>query len=115
MFVTTKQAENQENVPKPQKTLTNLYYDCLDRIMELLDFQSLLNLTDICAAHHFGEKFGNHTIAVGGLDNDLLSIVVNDDEIRTSRLKTSLALMRLFGTKKIKLVIKISLTITNNI
>lgn len=46
------------------KTITNIYYDCLERILEFLDLESLLNLAGTCkrrqiaATVKFGEDFG---------------------------------------------------------
>lgn len=53
--------------------ITTIFYDCLERILEYLDMESLLSVAGTCkrleigAANYFGEKFGNSMILVGNL------------------------------------------------
>lgn len=95
--------ENEERVQAlEKKTITNIYYDCLERIMNFLDIDSLVNLADTCkhlqigAAHYFGENFGSKCIIIS---NDLVAPHVCDKCALVSRLKPTLAMLRCFGSK----------------
>lgn len=95
----------------PEKmTITNIYYDCLERIFDCLDFESLLNLADTCkrlqigAAHYFGENFSEKCVILDKVNPR--GIVVNDGNIVCTRLKHSLALLRCFGSKITRLTVK---------
>lgn len=52
------------------KTLTNIYYDCLERIFDFLDLQSLLNIACTCkrlqiaAAAKYGDAFGKRCVCL---------------------------------------------------
>lgn len=96
---------NEENVEATQtKLITNIYYDCLDRIFEYLDIESLLHLADTCkrlqiaAAHYFGEKFSS--IIISSHRNMAVSeLVMRDGLIESTGLRFSLPLLRCFGNK----------------
>lgn len=89
-----------------ERNITNLYYDCLERIFDFLDVNSLLNVAGTCkrlqigAANYFGEKFGNYqthlvwipTVNIG-LHRDCNDYIISPNS------KTSLALLRCFGNK----------------
>lgn len=50
------------------KNITNIYYDCLERILDLLDLKDLLNLAQTCkrlqiaAAAKFGDTYGEYRV-----------------------------------------------------
>lgn len=97
---------NEKHVHATQtKTITNINYDCLERIFELLDVESLLNLADTCkrlrigAAHYFDDKFCKNFIMLSEIDNSLPAVEVDSDIIISNRLKTALATLRCFGNK----------------
>lgn len=91
-----------ENQATEKKALTNIHYDCLERILEFLDAESLSNLADTCkrlqiaAAHFFGEKFGKIVINLTGFRR---GAILRDGYIFSGHLKHSLALLRCFGSK----------------
>lgn len=97
--------ENAVNVQASKKTtITNIYYVCLERILDFLDVESLVNVADTCkhlqigAAHYFGEKFGDRFINLK-VNNTAPAVDVFNCKVIVRRLKTSLALMRCFGSK----------------
>lgn len=58
-----------------EKTITNIYYDCLERIFDFLDLSSLLNVAGTCkrlqiaAAAKFRDEYGDRDITLN-LEND---------------------------------------------
>lgn len=94
------------------KTITNIYYDCLERIFGFLDLESLLSFADTCkrlqigAAHYFGDEFGETLLVLDNFDGGAPGLLVDSRFIVSTRLKMSLALLRCFGNKISYLFIK---------
>lgn len=95
-----------------KKRITNIHYDCLERIFELLDVESLLSLADTCkrmqigAAQYFGDEFGDRLIVLDSFDGVAPGLLVDNRFIVSTRLKLCLALLRCFGHKMSYLFIK---------
>lgn len=96
-----------ENIATETKTITNIYYDCLERIFEYLDIESSLNVAGTCkrlqigAAHYFSEKFSNMEIMLHEAHVPYISKY--KESIDCCGLKHSLPFLRIFGHKISKL------------
>lgn len=86
-----KQEENETSVKTTEeKTITNICYDCLERIFDFSDLKSLLNVADTCkrlqiaAITKFGDKFGKRKFMLDlqtGYERAQISIRMYLDEI----------------------------------
>lgn len=89
------------------RTITNIYYDCLERILEFLDRESLLNLADtskrmqIAAAAKFSDDFGKMTIQLKLCDRNQeeAGIFTYSDKIVVVGFKFCFPFLRCFGNK----------------
>lgn len=87
------------------KTITNIYYDCLEHIFDRLDFESLLNLADTCkrlrmaAAAKFADEYGKRHIRLHPKLSYHASAYINDFVIEVTCLKSCFQLLRCFGSK----------------
>lgn len=94
------------------KAITNIYYDCLERIFEYLDLESVLSCADTCkrlkigAAQFFSDEFGDRLIVLDNFDGGAPGLLVDGRFIVSTRLKMSLALLRCFGNKISNLLVK---------
>lgn len=92
------------------KSITNIYYVCLERIFDFLDLKDLLNVADTCnrlqiaATAYFSDEYGNKRITLNPYRSSNV-IEVYEDEINVSR-KACLPLLRCFGAKIKDLVIE---------
>lgn len=89
------------------KSLTNIYYDCLERIFESLDLEDLLNVGRTCkqlktaAAAKFADRYGTKTIflvpfdTIGGSDSEIMEF---DNYIDVGQ-KIRLPFLWCFGSK----------------
>lgn len=123
-------AKKQQNSEKPQemgessgkneaiihaniepKSITNIHYDCLERIFDFLDLESLLNLANTCkrlqiaAAANFGEVHGETRIGLYFDSYYEEGIHLFYSSIRVIGLKFNLRILRCFGTKVSHLLI----------
>lgn len=96
-------------------SLTNICYDCLERIFDFLDLQSLLNVAGTCAwlqhivAVQFGEKFRKKRIYLDLHNPHARSwIHVHRNEINLSGLRNCLQFLRYFGGTISDLVVNYS-------
>lgn len=99
--------------------ITNIYYDCLERIFDFLDITSLFNVAQTCkrlqtaAAAKFGDEYGKKQVClyVGGsvlvqslISHPYISILRSGayqypSAIRVLSIESSLAFLRCFGAK----------------
>lgn len=97
------------------KSITNIYYDCLERIFDFLDLESLLNVAGTCkrlqiaAAAKFGDDHGQKYVCVN-INNPIRSDLVQKEGIQSkfSRIDVSgselcLRFLRCFGSKVLSL------------
>lgn len=98
------------------KTITNIYYDCLEQIFDLLDLGSLLNVAQTCrrlqiaAAAKFGDEFSNIRIELylNRPDDWYPGIYWHPKCIYIVGLKHCLAFLRCFGAKITDLLVDCS-------
>lgn len=92
-----------------EKTITNIYYDCLERIFDYLDLESLLSVAGTCkrlqvaAAAKFSDEFAHKSVHLYLVDyNEQLHssrIELNVDHISVVGAKLCFSLLRCFGAK----------------
>lgn len=89
--------EEMEASPIEPAAITNIYYDCLERIFDFLDLESLLNVAKTCkrlqiaAAANFDDRFGKKIVE--------LYDVEESDEIKVDDWVMILPFLRCFGSK----------------
>lgn len=92
-------------VPVEPKSITDICYDCLERILDFLDLQSLLHVADTCtwlraaAAMKFGTNFRQKRIYLDLQTYAQPWIHVHRNEINLSGLRVCLPFLRCFGEK----------------
>lgn len=94
-----------------EKTITNIYYDCLERIFDFLDLKSLLMVAQTCkrlqiaAAAKFGDLYGKEHIMISTIPiygNKNIEILYNNlspIQVRVIGLRFGLPFLRCFGSK----------------
>lgn len=113
-------AKHHENIHEPERyeseketeasTMANICHELIERIFDLLDVDSLLNVAGTCkrlqvvAATKFGHKYGNKHIWF--FENDFLlgsnrapGVYLNRDQIDVIGLKCGFRFLRCFGAK----------------
>ena len=86
-------------------TITNIYYDCLERIFDFLDLRSLLNVADtykrlqIAAAAKFSDAYGKKPVHLIIHKNKCIPLLLNADEIYIRGSKLQFPFLRCFGAK----------------
>lgn len=103
------------NTTEPEPiTLTNIYYDCLERIFDFLDLESLLNVAGTCkrlqiaAAAKFRDDFGGKTIKLNPFYYRYIRIIKYDDQLDFYGLKMCLPFLRCFGATILNLSVSYS-------
>lgn len=110
-----KEIPNEDEINRTEveaKTITNIYYDCLERIFEFLDLKSLLNLAQTCkqlqiaAATKFGHEYGKGRIVISPYpiyENNYIELSKHPhpylNRINVRGLETCLPFLRCFGAK----------------
>lgn len=92
---------------KESKSITNIHYDCLERIYDLLDVENLLMVAQTCkrlqiaAAAYFGDRYSKMHIhfSMNKYENSDISIKDDVDTIYINGLKLCLSFLRCFGAK----------------
>lgn len=91
------------------KTITNIYYDCLEQIFDFLDILDLLNVARTCkrlqiaAAAKFGDAYGKKFIIILPFFGNHGIHFLHADLIRVHELKLCLPFLRCFGSKILNL------------
>lgn len=106
------QAANLNHGRADTKTLTNIYYDCLERIFDYLNITDLLNIAQTCkrlqiaAAAKFGDDFSKKANFVTRLYHSKSRFIryepgisINGTSIAVVGLRHVLPFMRCFGSK----------------
>lgn len=101
------------------KTITNINYDCLEHIFDVLDKKNILNLAQTCkrlqiaAAAKFADDHGNKCIILHPfyfrIDGGVVRI--NDNVIFVNGLELCLSFLRCFGYKILDLHVIFGLVI----
>lgn len=88
-----------------EKTITNIYYDCLERIFDFLDLESLLNLAQTCkrlqiaAAAKISDEYGRKCIIISPITWFAKIEFTADGRLLVLGLKPCLSFLRCFGPK----------------
>lgn len=101
-----KPAENELVVDEADKTtsITDVCYDCLERIFNHLDLESLLMVARTCnrlqveAAEKFASQYGRKLISLCPY-SDIKDVCVYDDKVIVFGLEFCLSFLRCFGAK----------------
>lgn len=97
-----------------EKTLTNIYYDCLERIFDFLDLETLLNVAGTCkrlqiaAIAYFGEQYGGKLIRLACHSFDSYQrrpISITGDNVHIHGLEFCFPFLRCFGAKFSKMLV----------
>lgn len=95
-----------------EKTLTNIYYDCLERIFDFLDLETLLNVAGTCkrlqiaAIAYFGEQYGGKLIRLHCfLFQKRTPISIIEDNIVIHGFEFCFPFLRCFGAKFSKMLV----------
>lgn len=102
--------ESPEIAKKPEeRSITNIYYDCLERIFDFLDLESLLNLAQTCkrlqiaAVHKFNEDYSEKQFilqCIHTASSECHEIIEHDhDDVDIIGMKLCLPFLRVFGAK----------------
>lgn len=99
---------------QPQaKTLTNIYYDCLDRIFDFLDIESLLNVARTCkrlqiaAAAKFGDDSATDTVVELYLTSQRMhGVRFEGGRLRVIGFRSCLPFLRCFGAKIKRVIVE---------
>ena len=87
------------------KSITNIYYDCLERIFAFLDLENLLNVAQTCkrlqtaAAYNFYDRFGRNRIRFFPFWKNRTFNYRPENIIDVCGQKLSLRFLRCFGGK----------------
>lgn len=107
-------AEQEQNDEKTSdkaaevKTITNIYYDCLERIFDRLEFVDFLNLAQTCkrlqiaAAAKFSDDFSKRA-ELSLCDSEHHEYTIRSSSISISGTKACLPFLRCFGAKLVHL------------
>lgn len=105
--VQKRDSNNELAIATEPRSITNIYYDCLERIFDLLDLKSLLYVAQTCkrlqvaAAVNFNDRYGREIFVLmpKNLNDDFKGFRENNDYIYVVDMQFCLPLLRCFGSK----------------